>query len=126
MAEGRGVTAKVRWISKYDEGGKSKWIHCTPLLGGDGRIGVWMVVIIDDEQGTNPPRRKLTSAMSSPSRPQTPARGRDPAARMRSKSLQNHLLGIANGVNGHGGSREESLRESHRSESPRTSLAVKV
>ena len=50
LAEGRGVTAKVRWISKADEEGRNRWIHCTPLLGSNSHIGVWMVVLIDDEQ----------------------------------------------------------------------------
>lgn len=48
LAEGRGVTAKVRWITKLDEEGRNKWIHCTPLVGSNGNIGVWMVVIVDD------------------------------------------------------------------------------
>lgn len=50
LAEGRGVTAKVRWISKVDEDGRNRWIHCTPLLGSNGQIGVWMVVLVDDDQ----------------------------------------------------------------------------
>ena len=50
LAEGRGVTAKVRWLSKADEDGRNRWIHCTPLLGSNGQIGVWMVVLVDDDQ----------------------------------------------------------------------------
>lgn len=50
LAEGRGVTAKIRWISHSDDEGRSRWIHCTPLLGSSGNVGVWMVVLIDDEQ----------------------------------------------------------------------------
>ena len=50
LAEGRGVTAKVRWTSKVDEEGRNRWIHCTPLLGSNGQIGVWMVVLVDDDQ----------------------------------------------------------------------------
>lgn len=50
LAEGRGVTAKVRWVSKADEDGRNRWIHCTPLLGSNGQIGVWMVVLVDDDQ----------------------------------------------------------------------------
>ena len=52
LAEGRGVTAKVRWVSKIDEEGRSRWLHCTPLLGSNGQIGVWMIVLIDDDDGT--------------------------------------------------------------------------
>lgn len=50
LADGRGVTAKVRWVSKQNEEGRNKWIHCTPLVGVNGQIGVWMVVIVDDER----------------------------------------------------------------------------
>lgn len=49
LAEGRGVTAKVRWLTKYDEEGRNRWIHCTPLVGSNGRVGVWMVVLIDED-----------------------------------------------------------------------------
>ena len=65
LAEGRGVTAKIRWISPrhrggYDDAaaaGRSRWIHCTPLLGGNGSIGVWMVVLVDDEAEAAAARR---------------------------------------------------------------------
>lgn len=50
MAEGRGVTAKVRWISRADDEGRNRWIHCTPLLGSNRQIGVWMIVLVDDEK----------------------------------------------------------------------------
>lgn len=50
LAEGRGVTAKVRWMSRPDDDGRNRWIHCTPLMGSNGQIGVWMLVIVDDEQ----------------------------------------------------------------------------
>ncbi|KAF1984235.1 hypothetical protein K402DRAFT_395896 [Aulographum hederae CBS 113979] len=104
LAEGRGVTAKIRWISSlrsnhsttasvssaggFDVGahgnggvngaggkephpaspaaaaaanqgaeeGRARWIHCTPLLGANGAVGVWMVVLVDDER-SNPTRR---------------------------------------------------------------------
>lgn len=50
LAEGRGVTAKIRWLSnRADEEGRARWIHCTPLLGQNGSVGVWMVVLVDDE-----------------------------------------------------------------------------
>ncbi|EMC94378.1 hypothetical protein BAUCODRAFT_25581 [Baudoinia panamericana UAMH 10762] len=53
LGEGRGVTAKIRWLTKADaegEGeGRPRWIHCTPLLGHSGSVGVWMVVLVDEE-----------------------------------------------------------------------------
>ncbi|GAP90787.2 putative nonphototropic hypocotyl protein 1 [Rosellinia necatrix] len=30
--------------------GRNRWIHATPLLGVDGTVGVWMVILIDDEE----------------------------------------------------------------------------
>lgn len=75
FADGNGVTAKVRWISdrqkrdsrsvNKEEGttsaapvtaGKGRWIHCTPLLGGNGAVGVWMVVLVEDEAESGPRR----------------------------------------------------------------------
>ena len=47
------MTAKVRWLAKADpdgEGeGRPRWIHCTPLLGHSGSVGVWMIVLVDEE-----------------------------------------------------------------------------
>ncbi|OCL13512.1 hypothetical protein AOQ84DRAFT_282978 [Glonium stellatum] len=67
LADGtRGVTAKIRWLSSpaarlpdsdsCDEG-RLRWIHCTPLLGHTGAVGVWMVVLVDDERDGGLPRR---------------------------------------------------------------------
>jgi len=49
LAEGRGVTAKVRWVARAEDEGRNRWVHCTPLTGSNGSIGVWMVVLVDDE-----------------------------------------------------------------------------
>ncbi|POS85918.1 hypothetical protein EPUL_004884 [Erysiphe pulchra] len=49
FADGHGVTAKVKWVSRSDPEGRNRWIHCTPLIGVNGAIGVWMIVIVDDE-----------------------------------------------------------------------------
>ncbi|KAF2876933.1 hypothetical protein BDV95DRAFT_601344 [Massariosphaeria phaeospora] len=68
LADGtRGVTAKIRWLASpttkiepdTDEG-RPRWIHCTPLLGASGTVGVWMVVLVDDDKTAAPssvPRR---------------------------------------------------------------------
>lgn len=60
LAEGRGVTAKVRWLTRSDEEGRNRWLHCTPLLGSNGLIGVWMVVIVDDDN--KGPNRRFKQA----------------------------------------------------------------
>ncbi|MCJ1442754.1 MAG: hypothetical protein MMC23_003251 [Stictis urceolatum] len=61
LTEGRGVTAKIRWLNKFGDGeGRARWIHCTPLLGSNGHIGVWMVVLIDSEN--EGPRRRFKAA----------------------------------------------------------------
>lgn len=61
FAEGNGITAKVRWTTRIDHQGRGRprWIHCTPLLGLNGAVGVWMVVLVDDESDTHsrPQRR---------------------------------------------------------------------
>ncbi|KAH6975724.1 hypothetical protein EDB80DRAFT_867734 [Ilyonectria destructans] len=75
FADGHSLSAKVRWLSRSDihaqshytrvmnhqshgEGGgqpppasagRSRWIHCTPLLGSNRSVGVWMVVLVDDD-----------------------------------------------------------------------------
>ena len=53
LGEGRGVTAKIRWLTKADEDGEGegrpRWIHCTPLVGHSGSVGVWMIVLVDEE-----------------------------------------------------------------------------
>ncbi|TAQ85716.1 Histidine kinase [Chlorociboria aeruginascens] len=49
LADGRAVTAKVQWVAKQQDEGQKCWIHCTPLFGNNGSIGVWMVIIVDDE-----------------------------------------------------------------------------
>ena len=51
LEAGQNVTAKIRWIPKAREDGRSRWIHCTPLYGSTGQIGVWMVLIVEDEEG---------------------------------------------------------------------------
>lgn len=45
---GRKVTAKVQWISKPANDTRSRWIHCTPLLGVNSLIAVWMVILVND------------------------------------------------------------------------------
>jgi len=65
LADGsRGVTAKIRWLSRAvtdlnesHEEGRPRWIHCTPLLGASGAVGVWMVVLVDEEKHSAPVRR---------------------------------------------------------------------
>ncbi|KAK6846004.1 hypothetical protein PG987_001192 [Apiospora arundinis] len=92
LAQGQGVTAKVRWLNishgqtkdhakakaqrrrqnggnnqqhhpleahlDFDDDlddaetettGRSRWLHCTPLLGANGKVGVWMIVLVDDD-----------------------------------------------------------------------------
>lgn len=61
LGEGRGVTAKIRWLTRADpdgEGeGRPRWIHCTPLFGHSGAVGVWMIVLVDEEGSLQTGRR---------------------------------------------------------------------
>ncbi|KAI9706208.1 MAG: hypothetical protein M1820_004969 [Bogoriella megaspora] len=72
LASGRGVTAKVRWIARpsthseydYDDApqGRSRWIHCTPLIGHNGQVGVWMIVLVDDDKEEERKERRWRTA----------------------------------------------------------------
>ena len=35
-----------------DSEGRTRWIHCTPLIGADEQVGVWMVVMVESESIT--------------------------------------------------------------------------
>ncbi|KAF6240413.1 hypothetical protein HO173_001079 [Letharia columbiana] len=90
LAEGRGVTAKVRWVTKADEDGRNRWIHCTPLLGSNSLIGVWMVVLVDDDQELS---RRWKQAP-----PVAPHRGRIYDGHERMGSSGESIAGRASGV----------------------------
>ena len=56
LTDGHGVTARVRWLSSTrrrkdsePERGRPRWLHCTPLRGVNGTIGIWMIVIVDED-----------------------------------------------------------------------------
>lgn len=53
--DGACVTAKVLWLPKNAQSGercrapteaRPRFIRCTPLLGSDDRVGVWMVILV--------------------------------------------------------------------------------
>lgn len=50
MKDGRSVTARIKWVTRFSENGRHRWIHCTPLLANNGGVGVWMIVVMDDEE----------------------------------------------------------------------------
>ena len=58
LETGRKVTAKVQWISRPANDSRSRWIHCTPLLGVNGLIAVWMVILVDDTDDNFGPREQ--------------------------------------------------------------------
>ena len=68
---GQKVTAKVKWLSKAGQGDRYCWIHCTPLLGANDTIGVWVVILVHAEKDNgedNQPdklRRKSIDMLSS-------------------------------------------------------------
>ncbi|GAW16810.1 hypothetical protein ANO14919_062490 [Xylariales sp. No.14919] len=67
--DGDGITTKVRWLARPTTSGgganlssssnlahgRSRWIHTTPLLGVNGAIGVWMVILVDEEEKRRSP-----------------------------------------------------------------------
>lgn len=50
MMAGRSVTARIKWVTRFSDSGRHRWIHCTPLLANNGEVGVWMIVVMDDEE----------------------------------------------------------------------------
>lgn len=78
LAHGTSVTAKISWLVNSggpNDGvrgnameGKPRWIHCTPLLGSDEKVGVWMIVMVEHEEVTG----ALNRAGSMPSGLQSP------------------------------------------------------
>lgn len=50
MRRGHNVTARIKCITRYNSEGRSRWVHCTPLHASNGQVGVWMVVVVDDEE----------------------------------------------------------------------------
>lgn len=78
LAHGTGVTAKISWLTNSaattdrqsaSMEGKPRWIHCTPLLGSDERVGVWMVVMVENEEVTgqlNKHGNPMDSGLGSP------------------------------------------------------------
>lgn len=73
LAHGTSVTAKISWLmhSSASDGvrgnmeGKPRWIHCTPLLGSDEKVGVWMIVMVEQEEVTGSLTRGASIADSS-------------------------------------------------------------
>lgn len=49
MMDGRSVTARIKWVTRFSTEGRNRWVHCTPLLAANGELGVWMIVIVDDD-----------------------------------------------------------------------------
>lgn len=37
--------------------GRARWLHCTPLAGANSKVGVWMIVIVDDYESRERPQR---------------------------------------------------------------------
>lgn len=122
LAEGRGVTAKVRWVTKADDDGRNRWIHCTPLLGSNSLIGVWMVVLVDDDQELS---RRWKQAP-----PVAPHRGRVYDGHERMESSAESITGRASGVSSlqndhprsHQNTNNGALNSSVRSVSPNSVL----
>lgn len=50
MMAGRSVTARIKWVNRFSDQGRCRRIHCTPLLANNSEVGVWMVVVIDDNE----------------------------------------------------------------------------
>ncbi|KAF2223039.1 hypothetical protein BDZ85DRAFT_262866 [Elsinoe ampelina] len=74
MSHGTSVTAKINWLPLAGNDGRQgearqRWIHCTPLMGSDDKVGVWMIVMVEKEQVTG----QLSRLSIDGGRPQSPA-----------------------------------------------------
>ena len=69
--------------------GKIRWLNCTPLFGSDDKVGVWMVVMVEDERvtgtlasRTNQGRKQIYPTPAAvhewPTPPRTPLSPRSP------------------------------------------------
>jgi hypothetical protein len=63
--------------------GRARWLHCTPLLGSNGAVGVWMVVLVDDEADT-------AARLARDAPPVAPGPRRRRSVRGRSNGNSNH------------------------------------
>lgn len=68
LETGNEITSRVHWMAKRDQGGRQRWLRCTPLLSSNGQIGVWFVIIVDDEQADGRLRRQAPPVSPSISR----------------------------------------------------------
>jgi hypothetical protein len=88
LAQGIGVTAKVSWLTRVSRPstrlevahlsddasiattddiieGKARWIHCTPLTGSDGKVGVIMVIMVEKRDAGHLPGMSSLSSIRS-------------------------------------------------------------
>lgn len=56
--------------------GRKRWIHCTPLLGANGHVGVWIVVIVDDDGEVAESKRHRREVIRNTAPPVAPPGGR--------------------------------------------------
>jgi|SRR5450432_2843093 len=54
--DGASVTAKISWLPKISANpvadsnqGRPRWIRCTPLLGSDDKVGMWMIILVPED-----------------------------------------------------------------------------
>lgn len=102
LAQGIGVTAKISWLTRVSRAspnlalpvsddasirtsddiieGKARWIHCTPLTGSDGKVGVIMIIMVDKQDSL----ARLPGMISLPSMRSAGAIGPAPRTRARS------------------------------------------
>lgn len=48
LSAGQKVTAKIQWLPGL-RSHENAWLHCTPLQSA-GNIGVWMIILVDEEE----------------------------------------------------------------------------
>lgn len=70
--------------------GKPYWIHCTPLLGSNRKIGVIMIVIVDGETNTSSLQSTTKTLMPTPATINSTTAGRGESRSRRSVRFMDH------------------------------------
>ncbi|KAJ4389164.1 hypothetical protein N0V93_006627 [Gnomoniopsis smithogilvyi] len=81
--------------------GRRRWIHCTPLLGANGHVGVWVVVIVDDDGDmaeTRRQRREISRQAAPPVAPPADRGAGGPKSPMSFEKMSHADFSISNRV----------------------------
>lgn len=53
-------------VTDAEPAGRARWLHCTPLAGANMKVGVWMIVIVDDDESISRPMGVVAPPIEAP------------------------------------------------------------